>query len=115
MKFNEYMREAARTLKPQPIDRSYANLAMGLAGESGEVVDLLKKMLFHGKNVAPADLEEELGDVLWYIATLCHISGLSLEAVAYKNVQKLKARYPDGFSEERSNNRPSVVQRDLSR
>lgn len=73
--------------------------ALGLAGEAGEVADLLKKSLFHGHQVDPATLRKELGDVLWYIAALATMSGLTLEEIAAANIEKLRRRYPQGFSE----------------
>lgn len=79
--------------------------AMGLAGEAGEVVDLLKKHLYHGHSLDRDKLTKELGDCLWYLAVLAHLNGVDLADVAAANVVKLRARYPDGFSEERSRNR----------
>jgi NTP pyrophosphatase (non-canonical NTP hydrolase) len=70
---------------------------MGLAGEAGETVDYLKKVLFHNKEFSKETLVGELGDVLWYVATLAGAVGLNLDDVATYNVLKLKARYPDGF------------------
>ena len=79
--------------------------ALGLCGESGEVADYLKKYIFHGH---PLDLEvvkEELGDVLWYVALCCNAINVSMEDVMQLNIDKLKKRYPDGFSESASINR----------
>lgn len=79
--------------------------ALGLAGESGEVADLIKKHLGHGHSLDKGKLTKELGDVLWYIAVLSSEVGMSLEEVAEANLAKLRARYPEGFSTERSLNR----------
>ena len=81
------------------------NGAMGLCGESGEVADLLKKHIFHGEDLDLDNLKKELGDVCWYIAQICNAAGLKLEDVMRGNIEKLKRRYPDGFSEEASKNR----------
>lgn len=70
-----------------------ANFAMGLAGESGEVVDLLKKVLFHGKELDELKLVSELGDVLWYLVALCQKFGLSIEEVMTSNIAKLQQRH----------------------
>lgn len=93
--FAAYQMAAARTMnRAAPL--APANYAMGLAGETGEVVELLKKRLFHG--IDPGDkLVKELGDVLWYVAALCEEMGLTLEQVARVNIDKLMKRYPDGF------------------
>ncbi len=79
--------------------------ALGLAGEAGEFANLIKKMAAHGHPTPPEALADELGDVLWYLAEAATACGLSLDQIAQQNVGKLKARYPDGFSEERSRNR----------
>lgn len=79
--------------------------AMGLNGEAGEVVDLLKKIVFHGHKFNKEDMIKELGDVLWYVALICDSLGISMEEVMTKNIEKLMQRYPDGFTEEASINR----------
>jgi NTP pyrophosphatase (non-canonical NTP hydrolase) len=101
-----YQADAARTLA-MPLDSQLqlAVLALGLTGEAGEVADLLKKELGHGHDADDVKLSKELGDVLWYIAALASKRGLSLSCIAQGNIDKLKARYPDGFSHEASKNR----------
>ena len=106
MDFDKYQREAFRTHNVNLDMRD--NLlqgALGLTGESGEVVDIIKKELFHGHSNQVERMKEELGDCLWYIAEIASIYGLQLGDVAQFNVDKLTARYPDGFSSERSINR----------
>lgn len=70
----------------------------GLAGEAGEVCDLLKKVHGHGKPYDAGKLKKELGDVLWYVANLANIHGFTLSEVAQANVDKLRARHPSGFT-----------------
>ena len=80
--------------------------ALGLAGETGEVVDEIKKHIGHGHDLNVSKLRYELGDVLWYVAGLAQALGLTLEDVAAGNLEKLRARYPEGhFTRERSVNR----------
>ena len=79
--------------------------ALGIAGEAGEVADIIKKHVGHGHELDRTKLTKELGDVLWYVAALAHDIGVDLSTVARENVEKLKTRYPDGFSQERSRNR----------
>lgn len=83
--------------------------ALGVAGEAGEVADLVKKHVGHGHPLDRDKLAKELGDVLWYVAALAHDVGLDLSTVAALNIEKLKRRYPDGFSTERSINRVDVT------
>lgn len=82
---------------------------IGLSGESGEVSDLVKKILFHGKPFTPElreKLELEFSDCFWYLAAACIALGTSFDIVMEKNVDKLRKRYPNGFEVTRSENRP---------
>lgn len=81
------------------------NGALGLTGEAGEVADIIKKHIFHGHDLDTDALIKEIGDVCWYIALLCTAIGESMESVMKKNIEKLKTRYPEGFSSEASINR----------
>ncbi len=76
--------------------------ALGLAGEAGEFANLVKKMTAHGHPFDPEALQDELGDVLWYLAEAATAAGLELNQIGWKNIDKLIKRYPDGFSEEKS-------------
>lgn len=107
MEMLEYQQLAERTANSASGTRlmRLANFGMGLAGEAGETCDLLKKVVFHGHELDKSVLCKELGDVLWYVATLATTAGLTLEEVAWANVEKLRKRYPGGFSEEKSRNR----------
>lgn len=81
-----------------PRESALANWALGLAGESGEVADLIKKIVFHNKPEDRDKLIKELGDVRWYLEALCIQLGLSIETVQEENLNKLQARYPAGYS-----------------
>jgi NTP pyrophosphatase (non-canonical NTP hydrolase) len=83
---------------------------MGLAGEAGEVVDVLKKHLHHNHPLDVAKVTKELGDVLWYCAALASALEVDLGAVAQANIDKLRARYPDGFDPARSQQRAPTDQ-----
>lgn len=101
-----YQAEALRTAGPSVGTREgWAMASMGLAGEAGEAVDLIKKHLFHGHSLDREKLTKELGDVLWYAAVLAEMNGVRLSAVAAANVVKLRKRYPDGFDPARSQKR----------
>lgn len=106
MTLGEYQNLAARTMAPTTDEqRSIMVAALGLTGEAGEVADLVKKWAGHGHTLDRDKLVAELGDVAWYLAALCTYLGVSLDDVASGNVEKLKRRYPEGFSTERSVNR----------
>ena len=102
MKFNKYQRLALRTTN-QEAAKIYPLL--GLAGECGEVIDYMKKVMYHGHEFDKKKLSSELGDILWYISVLASTYDIDLNDVAKNNIEKLAIRYPDGFSEERSKNR----------
>ena len=82
--------------------------AIGLAGEAGEVAEHIKKGVFHQHGIDREKLAKELGDVLWYAAALCTKSGLDMGEVMQANVDKLRKRYPNGYSSEDSKRRVDV-------
>ncbi|WP_036487113.1 nucleoside triphosphate pyrophosphohydrolase family protein [Myxosarcina sp. GI1] len=103
MDFKDYQQKALLTSsKPNSKDKAIAIWCMGLAGETGEAIDYLKKHLAHGHELDRDKIALELGDVLWYLAVLAHELDLDLETIASMNLEKLKARYPQGFSSENS-------------
>lgn len=86
-------------------DQHLLNGALGLAGEAGEVADLIKKIMFQGHSMDWERIAKELGDILWYVAETANAIGYDLDTVMQMNIDKLKKRYPDGFSTERSKHR----------
>lgn len=107
MTLSEYQKLSERTmgLERGATVTLLPNFSMGLAGEAGELIDLLKKHLYHGHKMDLEKVQKEIGDVMFYAAGICSVLGLSLETVAAMNVEKLRQRYPQGFSEEASQNR----------
>ena len=105
MKMNEYQQLAQRTANTKTLSAKIENGLLGLFGEGGECADTLKKHRHQGHEFDREHMIEELGDVLWYCAELASGLGVTLEEVAMKNIGKLRKRYPDGFSAERSINR----------
>ncbi len=81
------------------------NGVLGLSGEAGEATDMVKKAIFHKHPIDINDLTKELGDVMWYVAMCCNALNISLDDVMKGNIDKLRKRYPDGFSTEASINR----------
>ena len=78
---------------------------LGLSGEVGEFNDMIKKWIFHEKDLDEEHLKKELGDIMWYIAMMCHAFRWGLDEIMEMNINKLKARYPEGFDTDRANNR----------
>ena len=106
MTINEYQKLAMTTLNPA-LDKKdvLINGVMGLCGESGEVIDIVKKWLAQGHELDRDKLIRELGDVAWYLAETAYALDVPLEEVLEGNIRKLKERYPDGFRTENSLNR----------
>ena len=98
---NDYQRAALRTAGDDP-SKYLLNGVMGLCGEAGEVIDLVKKHLHQGHELDHLKVVDELGDVLWYCALTAEAVGATLSEVMERNIDKLMARYPEGFSKERS-------------
>ena len=106
MTINEYQELALRT--EQGMNKEYPRLLnglMGLNGEAGEAIDILKKELFQGHPTNKEHMAKELGDVAWYLAVGAEAIGYDLQTILQMNVDKLKARYPEGFDSERSKHR----------
>lgn len=101
---NDYQRAALRTAGDD-MAKYLINAVMGLCGESGEVVDIVKKHLFQGHDLDKKKIAEECGDVLWYAALLASAVGYKLGDIMAMNIAKLKERYPNGFDKARSINR----------
>ena len=118
---NEYQKSAMRTNDGQATLRLYNavhafsmcdvslskidiggifNAALGLSGEVGELNDMIKKWIYHEKDLDLEHAKKELGDVMWYVAMMCHSFGWELDEILQMNVDKLKARYPEGFDVE---------------
>lgn len=106
MTINEYQKLAMTTLNPALSEKDVLiNGVMGLCGESGEAIDIVKKWLAQGHELDKEKLAKELGDICWYLAETATALDLSLEDIMAANIEKLRKRYPEGFDTERSVNR----------
>ena len=106
MDFNEYQKLAMRTAIGKSEQNMILNGVMGLCGEAGECIDIVKKHMFQGHELDRQKLIDEASDCLWYLAEIASGLETSLEEIAYHNIEKLKKRYPDGFDADKSVNRP---------
>lgn len=106
MEINKYQAEAARTCAN--IDGGIMDdihMVLGMQTEAAEIADAYKKTIAYKKELDLVNVKEELGDILWYIANLCNIHGWDLRDIMQTNIDKLKARYPEKFTEENALNR----------
>lgn len=100
---NEYQVLAMRTLNKELSKKDVLiNGVMGLCGESGEAIDIVKKHLAQGHELDKEKLAKELGDIAWYLAETAYALDLKLEDIFVMNIEKLKKRFPEGFNVEDS-------------
>ena len=103
MTVKEYQELAMTTLNPELSKKDVLiNGVMGLCGESGEAIDIVKKWLAQGHALDREKLAKELGDICWYLAETATALDLSLEDIMIANIEKLRRRYPEGFDSNRS-------------
>ena len=103
MNINDYQALAMTTLNPALSRKEVLiNSVMGLCGESGEAIDIVKKWLAQGHELDKEKLAKELGDICWYLAETAYALDVPLEEVFQRNLDKLKSLYPEGFDPERS-------------
>ena len=103
MEVNEYQKLAMTTLNPELNKRDVLiNSVMGLCGESGEAIDIVKKWMAQGHELDKEHLAKELGDIAWYLAEAATALEIPLEDILQANIDKLKKRYPEGFQTEKS-------------
>ena len=103
MQLNEYQELAMTTLNPELSKKDVLiNSVMGLCGEAGEAIDIVKKWLAQGHELDEEHLAKELGDIAWYLAEAATALDIPLEDICQANIDKLKKRYPQGFETKRS-------------
>lgn len=109
--FNQYIKDSTATESPRrnlnTVDEHFRTLhaVLGISTEAGELLDMLKKTIFYGKEFDRTNLLEECGDLFWYVALLCDANDICLKSVLERNIAKLKARYPEKFTEQAAINR----------
>ena len=102
MTFNEFVDCAKRTINYNLTNSEKLHHALfGISGECGEISSIFQKML-QGHPYSEEQLRGQIGDLLWFVSELCFVIGIELDDVAKENVEKLKKRYPNGFSEKDS-------------
>ena len=103
MTINEDQELAMTTLKKKKKKKDVLiNSVMGLCGESGEAIDIVKKWMAQGHELDKEHLTKELGDIAWYLAEAATALEIPLDDILQANIDKLKKRYPDGFDAEHS-------------
>lgn len=114
MRLNEYVEWTANTcanLETEELNNFH--MLMGMTTEVGELVDVFKKNLAYSKQIDWVNVEEELGDLMFYIASFCRINGIDFEALLHRNIEKLEARYPEKFTEYHATHRDLEKERKI--
>lgn len=118
MDYKKHMEESKRTF-PELDDELRKGLAnemhmvMGIATESGELLDAYKKHFAYGKELDVVNVGEEIADIMWYVHNLCRILELDMSDMLQKNIDKLKARYPEKFDKDKALNRDLIKEREI--
>ena len=107
---NEYQKAASRTCLPnyekfidisvRPMEQHIIHAHMGISSEAGEIGDCIKKHFIYGQHLDTVNLIEECGDILWYVSLMVSACGSTMEQVMEINIEKLKKRYPEKFTEQ---------------
>ncbi len=113
MEIREYLKASERTLINKGYDMNLLHAAMGISTESGEMLDQLKRVIFYGKALDVVNVKEEIGDLMWYIAILIRELDLDFEEILSLNIDKLKARFPEKFTEDKALNRDLSKERNI--
>ena len=114
MEISKYQAEAARTCAN--IDGGILDdlhMVLGMQTEAAEIADAYKKTIAYKKELDLVNVKEELGDILWYIANMCNMHDWDLRDIMQTNIDKLKARYPEKFTEEHAINRNLEKEREI--
>lgn len=114
MTLNEYQQAALRTApQNQTSQEDLIHGILGIITELGEYADPTKKNLYYGKPIDKINKKEEIGDLMWYVAILCRAEDVDMDSVAVANINKLKARYPDKFYQNKAINRDLAAERKI--
>lgn len=114
MKLDEYTREASRTCADLGSDLlNGLHMALGMSTEVSEIEDVYKKLLAYDKPIDEVNEKEEMGDLMWYVVNHCRQKGWDLEEIMATNIAKLRARYPEKFTQEAALNRNLEAERKI--
>ena len=114
MNIKEYMIEASRTCPDLGSDlNNQLHMAIGSSTESNELLDVYKKRFAYGKEIDKVNVNEEIFDCFWYLVNLCRMLDIDIEKGLQTNIDKLRVRYPEKFTEENANNRHLDAEREI--
>ena len=113
MEYNTYSELASRTMADLGYrQKDNLHMVLGMVDELGEIAKIFKAELAYNKKIDYVNLEEEVGDLMWFVSNLCRTNNLDMGKVLDKNIAKLKVRYPDKYSDDKANNRDLKKERE---
>ena len=114
MNINEYLKESSRTCPDLGSDlNNQLHMAVGASTEANELLDAYKKWFAYGKELDKINVSEEIFDCFWYLVNLCRMLDIDIEKELERNIEKLRARYPEKFTEYHANNRNLKKEREI--
>lgn len=114
MNLKEYSINAERTCPDLGSQfNNEMHMALGIATEAGELLDVYKKNFAYGKPMDYINVREEIGDLMWYTINLCRLLGVDLESELDINISKLRTRYPERFDSDHAINRDLAKERSV--
>jgi len=118
MKYEKYKNESKRTCPDlnDELRKGLANelhMVIGISTEASELLDAYKKHFAYGKELDKTNVGEEIADIMWYVSNLCRMLDIDLEEMLQRNIDKLKARFPENFTQEDALNRNLDVERKI--
>ena len=114
MKIKDYVEWTGNTcakLENQVLDD--VHMIFGMATEVGELMDAYKKNIAYKAELDMVNVQEEIGDIMFYIASFCRMNRLDLDKIIETNVKKLESRYPEKFTEYHAKNRDLDKERSI--
>ena len=108
---NEALRTESKLFQFTARTPRLMHIALGLTSEVGEIADQLKKHIFYGNELDETNLKEEAGDVMWYLALLMDELETTFNKEQNRNINKLKDRFPEKFTQDKVNNRDLDTER----
>ena len=114
MKINEYLIESSNTCPDLGSDlNNQLHMAIGASTEANELLDAYKKQFAYGKELDKVNVSEEIFDCFWYLVNLCRMLNIDIEKGLQTNIDKLRARYPEKFTEYHALNRDLEKERTI--
>lgn len=110
MELKEYQKLTKTTAKKHDNkELALSNWALGIIGEAGDISSCIKKVVFHKNEAVKEGIKENIGDLMWYLSTLCNEFDWELQEILNENIEKLKKRFPQGFTNKDAQRKGTMI------